>query len=38
MDKAINCLDENEIDDFKNFVNKSASFNRENLFFVGQKK
>ena len=38
MDKAINCLDENEIDDFKNFVNKSASFNRENLFFCRSKK
>jgi len=38
LEKAINVLDESERDDFKDFVNRESSFNRENLFFCRSKK
>ena len=37
LDKAVGCLDENEKNDFKNFISKKSSFNRENLFFCKSK-
>lgn len=38
MDKAIQCLNANERDDFNNYVINKKSFNRENLFFCRSKK
>lgn len=38
LDKAINCLNENDRYDFNLFVNNQNSFNRENLFFCRSKK
>lgn len=38
LEKAINCLDKNEKEDFKEFVCTNISFNRENLFFCKSKK
>ncbi len=38
LEKAINLLDENEKNDFKEYVNSSYSFNRENLFICRSKK
>ena len=38
MDKAIKHLNENERNDFSNYVNNRKSFNRENLFFCRSKK
>ena len=37
IDKAIDCLQENEKNDFKNFILQNNSFNRENLFFCKSK-
>ncbi len=38
LDKAINLLNPIDRNDFKDFVNKKNSFNRENLFFCKSKK
>lgn len=38
MDKAIQCLNVNEREDFNNYVINRKSFNRENLFFCRSKK
>ena len=38
MDRAISLLDENEKNDFQNFVTNESSFNRENLFFCRSSK
>ena len=38
LDKAIDCLEVKEKSDFKEFVKKNNSFNRENLFFCKSKK
>ena len=38
LDKAINVLEETDRGDFKEFVNREYSFNRENLFFCKSKK
>ena len=37
LDKAIDLLDDQNRNEFRDFVNKRNSFNRENLFFVNQK-
>tara|TARA_B100000700_G_C15013629_1_gene842235 strand:- start:1219 stop:2037 length:819 start_codon:yes stop_codon:yes gene_type:complete len=37
LDKAIDQLDENERDDFRNFTRNKKSFNRENLFICRSK-
>ena len=38
LDKAISVLDSTEKDDFREFVIRNNSFNRENLFFCRSKK
>ena len=38
MDKAIEALDDNEKNDFREFVNSEYSFNRENMFICRSKK
>ncbi len=38
LDKAIGVLDENEKNDFRNYVNDQYSFNRENMFICRSKK
>ncbi len=38
LDKAIEVLNYDDKNDFKDFVNKERSFNRENLFFCRSKK
>ena len=38
LDKAITALDPKERKDFKDFINKNYSFNRENLFFCKSNK
>ena len=38
LEKALEVLNNSEKKDFKNFIIKENSFNRENLFFVNQKK
>ena len=37
LDKAIDLLDDQNRNDFRDFVNKKNSFNRENLFFCKSK-
>lgn len=38
LDQAINLLDHKNKNDFRDFVNRKNSFNRENLFFCKSKK
>ena len=38
LDKAIDVLNQEDRNDFKDFVNQERSFNRENLFFCRSKK
>ena len=38
LDRALECLEDKEKDDFKKFINQNSSFNRENLFFCRSKK